>query len=42
MTKPINKYSMAPQTERYYEKRHDKSLGSPKDIRFVIYDPEMW
>ena len=33
---------MAPRTERYYEKRHDKSLGSPKDIRFVIYDHEMW
>ena len=42
MTKSINKYSMAPRTERYYEKRHDKSLGSPKDIRFVIYDHEMW
>ena len=33
---------MAPQTEQYYEKRHDESLGSPKDIRFVIYDHEMW
>ena len=38
MTKPINKYSMAPRTEGYYEKRHDEALGSPKDIRFVIYD----
>ena len=42
MTKPKNKYSMAPRTEQYYEKRHDESLGSPKDIRFVIYDHDMW
>ena len=33
---------MAPRTEQYYEKRHNESLGSPKDIRFAIYDHEMW
>ena len=33
---------MALLTERHFEKQDGKSLGSPKDIRFVIYDHEMW
>jgi hypothetical protein len=33
---------MTPRTERYFKKKYDESLGCPKDIRFVIYDHEIW
>ena len=32
---------MAP-TEQYFEKQYSNFYGSPKDIRFAIYDHEMW
>ena len=32
---------MAP-TEKYFEKQYSNFYGSPKDIRFAIYDHEMW
>ena len=33
---------MALQTERYFEKQYGNYYSSPKHIRFVIYDHEMW
>jgi len=38
----VNQYSMALRTEEHFKKQHGKFYGSPKDIRFVVYDDEMW
>ena len=29
-------------TQSYFDGNYGKSFGSPKDIRFIIYDEEIW
>jgi 2-polyprenyl-3-methyl-5-hydroxy-6-metoxy-1,4-benzoquinol methylase len=38
----MKQHSTALQTEQYFEKQYCNSYGSPKNIKFVIYDNEMW
>ena len=38
----MKQHSTTLQTEQYFEKQYGNFYGSPKNIRFVIYDDEMW
>ena len=38
----MKQHSTTLQTEQYFEKQYGNFYGSPKNIRFVIYDNEMW